>query len=154
MKDKETQLIWENYQNRSDQSADPQSRVINLFNDLLAQKQEHYPEADVSDLYDAAVEDLESEFNEQGDEQSLYILQQLHSTGELQPKQESQQPDTDLTDIIYHVDLYNGNSQVLLMTPEIQEALDHYEAEGNKKVGGATVWMGEEEMFLKPNKHG
>lgn len=153
MKDRETQLIWENYQNRDNQDTDPQSKVVNLFNDLFAQKQEHHPEADVSDLYDAAVEDLESEFNEQGDEQSLYILQQLHSTGELQPKQESQQPNADFTDIIYHVNLYNGNSQMLLMTPEIQEALDHYESEGNKKVGGATVWMGEEEMFLKPNKH-
>ena len=57
------------------------------------------------------------------------------------------------SDIIYRVDLYNGNSQQLLMTPEIQEALDHYEQQGGKKTGGATVWMGEEELFLKPNKH-
>ena len=146
-------VIWENYQNRADQGADPRSKVVSLFNDLLAQKQEHYPEADTSDLYDAAVEDLESEFNERGDEQSLYILQQLHSAGELQPKQESQQPDVDFSDVVYRVDLYNGNSQVILMNPEVQEALDHYEAEGNKRVGGATVWMGEEEMYLKPNKH-
>lgn len=153
MNNKENRLIWENYQEGSNEGVNPRSKVINLFNDLLAQKQEHYPEADMSDLYDAAVEDLESEFNEQGDEQSLYILQQLHSTGELQPKQESQHSNADFTDVIYRVDLYNGNSQVLLMDPEIQEALDHYEAEGNKKVGGATVWMGEEEMYLKPNKH-
>ena len=66
---------------------------------------------------------------------------------------ENYQENADFTDVIYHVDLYSGNSQVLLMNPEIQEALDHYEAEGNKKVGGATVWMGEEELFLRPNKH-
>ena len=61
--------------------------------------------------------------------------------------------DVDFSDVVYHVNLYNGNSQVILMNPKVQEALDHYEAEGNKRVGGATVWMGEEEMFLKPNKH-
>lgn len=142
MNNKDNKLIWENYNN-------PKLKVINLFNDLFAQKQEHYPEANTSDLYDAAVEDLESEFNEQGDEQSLYILQQLHSTGELQPKQESQQPNTDFTDIIYRVDLYNGNSQMLLMDQEIAEDLKHMD--GPKK-GGATVWMGEEYMYLKPNK--
>ena len=56
------------------------------------------------------------------------------------------------SDVIFRVDLYNGNSQQLLMTPEIQEALDHYEQQGGKKTGGATVWMGEEELFLKPNE--
>lgn len=150
----ENKLIWENYRTHLNEDNDPKTIVLNLFNDLFTQKQEHHPESAAEDLYDATIEDLESEFNERGDEQSLYILQQLHSTGELQPTEESQQPNADLTDVIYRVDLYNGNSQVLLMDPEIQEALDHYEAEGNKKVGGATVWMGEEEMYLKPNKHG
>ena len=70
-----------------------------------------------------------------------------------QNKIEENYPEADFTDTIFHVNLYNGNSQMLLMSPEIQEALDHYEAEGNKKVGGATVWMGEEELFLKPNKY-
>ena len=105
-KDQDSQLIWESFQNRDSQDTDPRSKVINMFNDLFAQKQEHYPEADASDLYDAAVEDLESEFNEQGDEQSLYILQQLNGSGELQPKQESQQPTADFSDTIYRVDLY------------------------------------------------
>ena len=64
-KDQDSQLIWESFQNRDGQDTDPRSKVVNMFNDLFAQKQEHYPEADASDLYDAAVEDLESEFNEQ-----------------------------------------------------------------------------------------
>ena len=153
MNNKDNKSIWENYQENSKEGTDPRTNVLDMFNDLFAQKQQHYPGADAEDLYDTTIEDLESEFNERGDEQSLYILQQLDSAGELQPKQESQQSNADFTDVIYHVDLYSGNSQMLLMDPEIQEALDHYEAEGNKKVGGATVWMGEEELFLRPNKH-
>lgn len=53
------------------------------------------------------------------------------------------------SDTIYMVDLYNGRSQMLLMTDEIAEDLKHLE--GPIK-GGATVWMGEEYMYLKPNK--
>ena len=58
-------------------------------------------------------------------------------------------PGADFSDIIYRVDLYNGNSQMLLMDQEIAEDLKHMD--GPKK-GGATVWMGEEYMYLKPNK--
>ena len=53
------------------------------------------------------------------------------------------------SDIIYRVDLYNGRSQMLLMNDEIAEDLEHLE--GPIK-GGAMVWMGEEYMYLKPNK--
>lgn len=58
-------------------------------------------------------------------------------------------PDADFTDIIYRVDLYNGNSQMLLMSQEIAEDLEHMD--GPKK-GGATVWLGEEYMYLRPNR--
>ena len=81
--DKDNKLIWENLQKHFNEVNDPRTKVLDMFNDLFAQKQQHYPGADVSDLYDTTIEDLESEFNERGDEQSLYILQQLHSTGEL-----------------------------------------------------------------------
>lgn len=52
-------------------------------------------------------------------------------------------------DTIYRVDLYNGHSQLLLMDEEIAEDLKHMEGPKN---GAAMVWMGEEYMYLKPNK--
>ena len=62
---------------------------------------------------------------------------------------DSNTTDSDFSDTIYRVNLYNGNSEMLLMNSEIQEDLSHMD--GPKK-GGATVWMGEEHMYLKPNK--
>ncbi len=51
-------------------------------------------------------------------------------------------------DIIYRVDLYNGNSEMLLMNDEIAEDLEHMQGPNE---GGAMVWMGEEYMYLKPH---
>lgn len=52
-------------------------------------------------------------------------------------------------DTIYRVDLYNGNSEMLLMSPEIEQDL----ARLDKREGGATVWMAEEYLYLQPRKH-
>ena len=52
-------------------------------------------------------------------------------------------------DTIYRVDLYTGNSEMLLMNPEIEEDL----ANLDKREGGATVWMAEEYLYLQPRKH-
>lgn len=53
------------------------------------------------------------------------------------------------SDTIYRVDLYNGNSQMLLMDDDIREDLEHMDG---PNVGGANVWMGEEYMYLQPHK--
>ena len=52
-------------------------------------------------------------------------------------------------DTIYRVDLYTGNSEMLLMDPEIEKDL----ATLDKREGGATVWMAEEYLYLQPRKY-
>jgi hypothetical protein len=51
-------------------------------------------------------------------------------------------------DIIYRVDLYNGNSEMLLMDDDVAEDLRNMQGPNR---GGALVWMGEEYMYLKPH---
>lgn len=54
------------------------------------------------------------------------------------------------SDTIYKVDLETGYSQVMLMTDQIAESLA--QLKGPVEGAGATVWTGERDMFLKPNK--
>lgn len=152
-KNVDMQLIWENYLNESTKSVkiknessfDP-SYILDFAMNQLQQGG-----ADLRTIRRT----LMSISNDTQQKEYLASDQFVH---DLESKLDLSDQDMDIygeniySDVIFRVDLYNGNSQQLLMTPEIQEALDHYEQQGNKKTGGATVWMGEEELFLKPNE--
>jgi hypothetical protein len=60
--------------------------------------------------------------------------------------------DADLSDInsVFRIDLYNGRSQPIIMTPEVEEDMSHLDGPNE---GAVTTWMGEEYMYIKLNKH-
>lgn len=140
-------LIWERYLGESCPTLmnenEKVEKVKHMLDDLVRQKKKYYPETSEAELRDTSIEDLESQFQNEDDQESLYILQQLS-----QPK-----PDDDFSNTIYRVDLSNGHSQQLFVDDELQQELDYLEKRGHKKVGGLTVWMSEEFIYLKTNKH-
>ena len=74
-------------------------------------------------------------------DQDMQLIWENYSTAQIKENM--------FDDTIYRVDLYNGNSEMLLMSPEIEQDL----ARLNKREGGATVWMSKEYLYLQPRKH-
>ena len=153
MKDQDMQLIWESYSNdnnsshiNNETSFDP-SYILDF-----AMNQMQEGGADLRTIRRTLMM-ISNDSQQKEYLASDQFVQDLEAKLDLSDQDMNIYGEDIYSDIIYRVDLYNGNSQQLLMTPEIQEALDHYEQQGGKKTGGATVWMGEEELFLKPNKH-
>ena len=153
MKDQDMQLIWESYSNdnnrshiNNETSFDP-SHILDF-----AMNQMQEGGADLRTIRRTLMM-ISNDSQQKEYLASDQFVQDLEAKLDLSDQDMNIYGEDIYSDIIYRVDLYNGNSQQLLMTPEIQEALDHYEQQGGKKTGGATVWMGEEELFLKPNKH-
>ena len=153
MKDQDMQLIWESYSNdnnrshiNNETSYDP-SHILDF-----AMNQMQEGGADLRTIRRTLMM-ISNDSQQKEYLASDQFVQDLEAKLDLSDQDMNIYGEDIYSDIIYRVDLYNGNSQQLLMTPEIQEALDHYEQQGGKKTGGATVWMGEEELFLKPNKH-
>jgi hypothetical protein len=68
------------------------------------------------------------------------------------PYTDQQSTDADLSDInsVFRIDLYNGRSQPIIMTPEIEEDMSRLDGPNE---GAVTTWMGEEHMYIKLNKH-
>ena len=52
-------------------------QVIDMVKDLLAQKRDEYPDTPVIDLFDATIEDLESQARYDNDERTIHILNML-----------------------------------------------------------------------------
>ena len=53
------------------------AEVHHMVRDLFRQKQAAYPDADSESLFDATIEDLESQFRMEGDERALHILNDI-----------------------------------------------------------------------------
>lgn len=153
MKDQDMQLIWESYSNDSNNSHINNETSFDPSHILdFAMNQMQEGGADLRTIRRTLMM-ISNDSQQKEYLASDQFVQDLEAKLDLSDQDMNIYGEDIYSDVIYRVDLYNGNSQQLLMTADIQEALDHYEQQGGKKTGGATVWMGEEELFLKPNKH-
>jgi hypothetical protein len=87
MKNKDNALIFESYVKES-LSPDPvkqkYNQIVSQLKDLIDQKKQHLPGISEQDAFDVSVEDLQSQYNDQGDYEAVELLSHISAKGGLQ----------------------------------------------------------------------
>ena len=87
MKNKDNALIFESYVKES-LSPDPvkqkYNQIVSQLKHLIDQKKQHLPGISEQDAFDVSVEDLQSQYNDQGDYEAVELLSHISAKGGLQ----------------------------------------------------------------------